>query len=571
MEGEVDYFSCSPFGDPYPISQEEILNSQPLIPWTVNLDYVLCGFVRRYAFDFQRVSLAMCKYVDSILREIDNEHWNPNSFTEEACRLRWSFLDFEEYQRRQNIAKQLCALRTVFLKDSKSSRAFDAASPATREGKSTDTSPDQRSCMRTSEYKEASPNLSALGAEEFKCTIAECDTQSRIQTNGSQLADSKVGDNKFESVRNCSSSVSQERNQVELRECPSKIDHHEFLGFEDDKPYQKLITPSIQGTADQYTLDSENAKSFSSKQRELSELEKNVLQEGLEVSDFTIFSHDLKTQFEGFYDEVRSALPSMQDSTLDISDEDDSDIEPVFSNLRVDEQTGEYVGNIVRLGQSNASGASLSADAPIVPKSVPTSQISVLNKGSALSSRLSNDQIVVGAHSMNESSVENNENPSNSSEDDDTDENATTANLVTVSRNGSQPATDWRRAHSAGRESAQRGDHTAAVAQLTDAISILEISSEGPSSAVLGLMWQERAESLMAIHHFAEAAEDWRRRIGRMASESHCRDSPAAVKARLQLAISLRFTGQYLEAAQEVEKVLKVEPENQLARLVRSY
>ena len=51
----------------------------------------------------------------------------------------------------------------------------------------------------------------------------------------------------------------------------------------------------------------------------------------------------------------------------------------------------------------------------------------------------------------------------------------------------------------------------------------------------LGLIWQD--QSLMAIHHFAMAADDWRRQLRHVAPEARGGDSAPATRARLQLAI----------------------------------
>jgi tetratricopeptide (TPR) repeat protein len=522
----MDLFSASPFGEPYPISREEILSSQPSIPWTANLDYVLCGFVRKYEFDFRRASLAMRRYIDSILCELDNEHWDANAFTEETCRLRWSYLDFEEYQRRQKIAKELCSLRVLFLDQSKQSGSVAGAGHCDREIFS----------ERQVDDSKTSPSIDAR-AEELTTRWTKSSWTEDVQSMDRDATEALA--------------------EVHSTEIETTSSH--------SKPKAVKTTSAIPDL-EQYDEDTEQSKtSPETKERTLSELEKTVLNEGLEVSDFTIFSHDLKTQFEGFYNEVRNALPSMQDSEVACSDEDDEDVEPVFSNLRVDEKTGEYVGNIVRLGppeKIEPKGPSSTVTA--VSKVPSLSQSSISNVSGA---SLDEHREVVEFQQTSKPQT-NSDDKSGWSDGEDALMSADAQELTAVSGNGSCAALDWRQARSEGRESAQRGDHARAVEQITEAIAALEAGGDTGSTA-LGLMWQERAESLMAIHHFAEAADDWRRRLRHMASEARGEDSAAATRARLQLAISLRFTGQYLDAAQEVEKVLKVEPENQLARCAR--
>ena len=70
--------------------------------------------------------------------------------------------------------------------------------------------------------------------------------------------------------------------------------------------------------------------------------------------------------------------------------------------------------------------------------------------------------------------------------------------------------------------------------QITEAITVLEASGDTGSTA-LGLIWQD--QSLMAIHHFAMAADDWRRQLRHVAPEALGGDSAPATRARLQLAI----------------------------------
>jgi hypothetical protein len=108
-----DMFAASPFSEPYPLSRQEIVAVQPSVPWTDNLDYILSGLVRKYVFDFNRVSRSLRKYVEVILCEIDDERLDPNHYSEEACRLRWSFLDFEEFERRKLVAQELFTMRTL--------------------------------------------------------------------------------------------------------------------------------------------------------------------------------------------------------------------------------------------------------------------------------------------------------------------------------------------------------------------------------------------------------------------------------------------------------------------------
>ena len=73
------------------------------------------------------------------------------------------------------------------------------------------------------------------------------------------------------------------------------------------------------------------------------EFEKNVHAEQLERSDFSIFTHDLKKTCDGYYDAVKANLPSIQ--VEEVTDDDDDDVAPVFSNLRVNDK-GEYIGTL---------------------------------------------------------------------------------------------------------------------------------------------------------------------------------------------------------------------------------
>jgi hypothetical protein len=83
---------------------------------------------------------------------------------------------------------------------------------------------------------------------------------------------------------------------------------------------------------------------------------------------------------------------------------------------------------------------------------------------------------------------------------------------------------------------------------------------------LLAEMQQERAEALMAAQRYSDAVDDWRDHLAAVEAAGGYSDAKAMTRARLQLGISLRFTGQYAEAAHEIAQVLAKEPDNQMAR-----
>ena len=535
MEGSsgegMDLIHASPFAEPYPICREEIVSAQPSIPWPHDLDYVLRGLVRKYVFDFHRTSKALRKYIDAILCGIDNESLNSEVYTEEACRLRWAYLDFEEFQRRQLIAQELWTSRALLSQTKPRETNNSVSSFESRDVVGI-------GCERFAEESERifeDQQYIALDADS-----QDADAKFDKKSSATIYSGFESVEDKLMPVSNADDVAILTRSQA-LSEAaadgPEVVLNANTSQERSKSPAAHFGEESVVQHGEKVVKDE-----LQTKTRELSELEKNVLDEGLEISDFTIFSHDLKTQFEGFYNEVRGALPSMQDACE--SSDDDEDVEPVFSNLRVDEKTGEYVGHIVSLTPLSTAASSATSFPHIAPSdSAPAPSASV--------------PVQEARKVSNHSPQANDHVDSRVSTDEKNLENAANENI-------DHPVIDWRQARWEGRECAKRADHTRATAYLTDAIVALE-SVGDTGSTDLALMLQERAESYMAIHHYAEAAEDWRRRL-RLALSNCDGDGAAAIRARLQLGISLRFTGQYIEAAKEVDKVLQVEPENQLAR-----
>jgi hypothetical protein len=573
-----DFFSASPFSDPYPLSREEIVSVQTSVPWSDNLDYVLSGMVRKYVYDFHRVSRSLRRYVEVILCDIDDETIDPNLFSEEACRLRWSLLDFEEYQRRQLVARELFTTRTLLASRSQASlpshasdlKVFDTGIEAQYDSPRSETKTakkakqnlnieqgssfaDEITFVDDKKSDAPSPRSSNSAAQTFKPATAidlSCPREQAATKMPSHMETMDTSKNTAVSTKYQNISIVSEESDREARPLDDQMDHSTS---NQKSPYVPAPT---------HTTPNPNP-------RQLSELEQSVLDEGLEISDFTIFSHDLKTQFEGFYNEVRGALPAMRDSSSSSDDDDEDPEEPVFSNLRVDEKTGEYVGHIVGLAPLNAAADSTPSNVGTASKTstsaswtqsiVSRSAAGCDEKQGALREPKSQADIstpkyegqgeVVLLHSVHHEEV--------LLEFD--------SEFVAESAKDSDLFMDWRREHAQGQACAGRGDHAGAVSHLGRAISAVEATS-GAGAGTLAGMWQERAESLMAIQHYAEAAEDWRRLLRTMESERGGGATASVAKARLQLAISLRFTGQYVDAANEVEKVLQVEPENQMAR-----
>ena len=554
-----DIFAASPFSEPYPLSRQEIAVVQPSVPWTDNLDYVLSGLVRKYRFDFHRVSRSFRKYVEVILCEFDEENFDPNHYSEEACRLRWSLLDFEEFQRRKIVAQELITMRTLpgpWFHKSAPPPDSDIQSFHEEMTVECDIS---TTTKRTAETEQANPSL---------------DTRSH-GTASSFTHDTFVDDKKVSSESPYSSdSVPQTLRSSNDLSCLRKLDvdsdKSSNLTAVSTKHLNSLSTSEesdkvARSFEVQVNLTQAHPDSFvtttQNNPRQLSELERSVLDEGLEISDFTIFSHSLKTQFEGFYNEVRGALPAMRGSASSSGDEEDDDQEePIFSNLRVDEKTGDYVGHIVGIAPLNIASNSTPSFAGAASKaSLPASIQSIVSEPAAVF-ECKKITLQEPKTQADMSSTEYREpvlsHPVRLEEDsapalESTEDPALTAG--------------WCQERADGQLCAGRGDHAGAVAHLSRAISSAEATGAA-GAGTLAEMWQERAESLMAIQHYAEAADDWRRLILAMERERGGGVTANVATARLQLAISLRFTGNYVDAAHEVEKVLQVEPENQVAR-----
>jgi tetratricopeptide (TPR) repeat protein len=566
-----DIFAASPFSEPYPLSRQEIVAVQPSVPWSDNLDYILSGLVRKYVFDFYRVSRSLKKYVEVILCETDDENLDPDHYTEEACRLRWSFLDFEEFQRRKQLATEVFTMRTIL-----APRIHKSTSPPVSDIEKIPAGIGEQFFVSTTLKKTAEE------AEEGNQSLVSHSHGPTISFHGEIVVDDKKkpshSPHNSDSVSraSCLSDItidSSEETVKSSKHTAASIKHQNFLITSEESDMgawsfddQTELTPQPKPALDPVYPNPRPSPSVTSPQnhspRHLSELERSVLDEGLEISNFTIFSHNLKTQFEGFYNEVRGALPAMRDSVSSSSDEDDEDeVVPVFSNLRVDEKTGEYVGHIAGLAQINAAATPSAGAASKASSSTSLIQAAVSETAAVF------DWKQVAPHEPKPQAGMSSQRPTNAPSQPVRVEKFKELDIAPVlkSAEDSAVAADWCRERTEGQLCAGRGDHVGAVAHLSRAISSAEANSAA-GVETLAEMWQERAESLMAIQHYAEAAEDWQRLILAIEREGVGAVTVNAAKARLQLAISLRFTGKYVDAAHEVDIVLQVEPENQMAR-----
>lgn len=124
--------SSSPFADPYPVSERHLEEAQiSAVRWEGELDSLLTLFVRKYSFDWARASDALIAYAAHVIGEVDGRDVSEfGPITAEACRcqfspasvllaglryfrltlnarrLRWALLDMREYERRQKIARE---------------------------------------------------------------------------------------------------------------------------------------------------------------------------------------------------------------------------------------------------------------------------------------------------------------------------------------------------------------------------------------------------------------------------------------------------------------------------------
>jgi len=254
------------------------------------MDNALGMFVRKYSFDFPRVAKALRAFVEHVLQEVDGEELDSSGLTADACRRRWALLDQKEYERRQQISQQL-----NLTKQALDTQVAEAPTPP----KSTSSVGSGDSVPR-----------GYLGSS----------TATRVPARPLPAA-----------ARSPPVSPPPGRPRAAWGEADKGVE---------GAPGPARTVPSAKGRAVgavrvEDPVAAARAAVASPQAHEKEDLELKVKGESLEKSNFTIFTHDLKAQCDGFYEEVRTKLPSIEadDSSSD------SDVEPVFSNLRVDPET----------------------------------------------------------------------------------------------------------------------------------------------------------------------------------------------------------------------------------------
>jgi len=90
-------------------------------------------------------------------------------------------------------------------------------------------------------------------------------------------------------------------------------------------------------------------------------------------------------------------------------------------------------------------------------------------------------------------------------------------------------------------------NHTAAIKHLTSAL--------GRGCGGAARAYAARGDAHLALQMYGEAVQDF---------ECALREGGEDARWRLQLGVALRYTGQYQEASEEIERVLASQPENQV-------
>jgi len=365
------------------------------------------------------------------------------------------------------------------------------------------------------------------------------------------------------------------------------------------------------------------------------EFEQSVESEKLERSDFTIFTHDLKKTCDGFYNTVKANLPSIQ--VEEVTDDDDDDVTPVFSNLKVNEK-GEYVGtlHVGPLLADEAPVAAAAADKPM-PAAVATP---------ADAARAAHAPISIEAPSVEVAEA--------SSSDDEVEEVVDASELrrramgMAHGPNASQPRSspppasaapvqgEQERQESLGKISekdlrvlrkaeadlksamqAQARDSAPPPVKARTAQETAELDAKLAAAvknspalnvefeAIKGMACADKGDHAQALQHLSAAIEGagimppkdgsaepaqktqvsmedavkWLVLRGKSYRElQQCYNAvpdlakavsldEGSVEARLQYAMALRFSCQYVEAAEQIKHVLRLDPDNMYGKL----
>lgn len=341
-----------------------------------------------------------------VLVEMDDVDIDSQAFTEDTCRKRWSLLDMTEFERRRGIARELMTMREVM--ETKMSNPSTPQTSERHFGEKTASLPSAGATGRVLSAC-SSPSLvpdpqrigaSLAPAAHRMAALAQGAHASADLHSGAARTE---GGPEHVSLGTATNGVHRDRQSVPVRSSPPQAtvlqstQRKEAWGAsaspaasEPSVPTRTAASQSKEsGDSDNDTDDSEDVEvvdpselrrqatadsEFASGRPSTAhgswravaaangsademvgsmarprtapsqaEFEKSVQDEQLERSDFTIFTHDLKKTCDGFYNAVKANLPSIQ--VEEVSDDDDDDIAPVFSNLQVNDK-GEYVGKL---------------------------------------------------------------------------------------------------------------------------------------------------------------------------------------------------------------------------------
>lgn len=345
-----------------------------------------------------------------VLVEMDEVDIDSQAFTEDACRKRWSLLDMTEFERRRGIARELMTMREVvetrmcspaipltgkrYFGEAGVTPPFAGAtfssSPkaslpslvpdATRVGASLALPAQRMIASPPSSAQRAGANSSdvrgALNAQRGVTAASVRSLPPRTQASAPQEASERK-----QAWSSSAHTSSEPAAPARVTAAKTKVTGDSKDDDSDESEEVKIIDTSqlrknaLAPTATSATSPPSRAAGSGSADEAggaitrkwpvptKAEFEKNVEEEKLERSDFTIFTHDLKKTCDGFYNAVKANLPSIQ--VEEVTDDDDDDVAPVFSNLQVNDK-GEYVGklNVGPLLSEHEPGAAPSTDKP---------------------------------------------------------------------------------------------------------------------------------------------------------------------------------------------------------------
>eukprot|EP00960_Hanusia_phi_P037946 753201-Hanusia_phi.AAC.7 len=509
-----------------------------------------------------------------ISQELDGKEVDSGAFDVDSCRKRWTLLDYDEYEQRKRIARELVVTRAV---------RFHLCSDVNH-----DTYHQQPRNPTQLQDVEASVMIPTEDPEEGAKAAETTDLVFRVpESTGDGEDESSPAKVTTRSSLHGSLPGQQAPQEVSLylaarasltgtkvlesRDAPADIQtppvssqdlggdllpavatsHVDTLATLEQEQQSSSESDDEDQQDDGQVMEEEPASKDSVSGLSLNrknDFEEKVKEENLERSDFTIFTHDLKSQCEGFYNDVRSKLPSLNvtcRSPLKGIDSCDSNtmqfllsffLAPSFaskfpppsfkallastpaephSSPLVDPKTGEYVGEI-RSGPllpKAVDPPSPYRPSPHMEKQPPEPPLP--SEPEAVESRGQEDRTSVREESSRQ--------------------------FVSVEQKMEEAM-----------KLSQQGKHAEAIKHFSVAIQ------HCPPGQILTSLLAGRGKCQLEERMYNEGVEDLERAL---------RMDPSSVEIRLQLAIGLRFLHKYTESQQHVKEVLAVEPRNNLAKL----